>query len=430
MDDKFLEHILIISRKMAETRMLSPLLNYVIEEAMQICGAERGYVVLLQDDGGLDFPVKKDRDGNVLANPQDQISTSVLKEVVTTGQPIILKNAVDDPRFGVAESVVVLGLRSIMCVPLISRGDVTGAIYVENRAIRNRFKQDDLALLTLFANQAAVAIDNAALNEELEARVVERTKELEAARNTLEKSWTEAIEANRLRTVWLSQIAHDLRAPLGIVQGSLSLMRDGTLGPVTEEQLEWINKSIKSLGHTASLTEQILYLSRIEEGRLALNLDNTDLNRLCRNTYDIARGMPWTAEVAFKLDIPAELPWIEVDAVRIQQVLINLISNARKFTSSGSVMLTAKSEDNSVKLSVIDTGDGIPPQDMEHIFDRFKTSKKKDSRKGAGLGLAICRDLVMLHHGTIQVESTPGSGSTFTVTLPLEQPLQEPAPPL
>jgi signal transduction histidine kinase len=422
MDDKLLEYILTISRKMAETRMLPPLLNYVMAEAIELCGAERGYIVLPNPDGSLDFPVKRDKAGNALENPRDQISSSVLKEVVSTGRPIILKSAVDDPRFGVAESVVVLGLRSIMCVPLISRGETKGAIYVENRSIRNRFHQDDLAILTLFANQAAVAIENAALNEDLEARVAQRTQELEQAKTALEKSWTEAIEANRLRTVWLSQIAHDLRAPLGIVSGSLTLIRDGSLGPVTAGQVEWLDKALKSVNHTTSLTEQVLYLSRLEEGRLTLNLDNTDINRLLQATYEMARGLPWENGVTFKLDVPPNLPWIEVDSVRIKQVLFNLISNAQKFTSSGAVTLSAASKNGTIQLVVTDTGDGIEPEEMEHLFERFRGSKKDDRRKGAGLGLAICQELVELHHGTIQVESEPGVGSTCTVSLPLVQP--------
>ncbi|GAB4543477.1 MAG: hypothetical protein Kow0063_36690 [Anaerolineae bacterium] len=199
-----LEHILNVSRRMAETRSLMPLLNYVMDEAIDLAGAERGYVILVQPDGGLDMRVKRAAGGEDLACAADQVSKSILNQVVDTSQPLVLRDAMKDPRFSESESVVILGLRSIMCVPLISRGDTIGAIYVENRSIRNRFSEDDLPPLILFANQAAVEIENARLFEalqkaydELELRVQERTAELVEAHALAEKTNAELQQRNR-----------------------------------------------------------------------------------------------------------------------------------------------------------------------------------------------------------------------------------------
>jgi PAS domain S-box-containing protein len=191
MERDLLEHIFNVSRRMAETRDLNLLLNDVMDEAIRLVGAERGYVVLTQSDGSLGCRVQRGKSGRVLADG-DEFSRSILRQVVEAGQPLVLRDARQDPRFGEAESVVILGLRSVMCVPLISRGDTIGAIYVENRSIQGRFSDDDVPPLVIFANQAAVAVENARLfqtlqkaHDELEIRVEERTAELARANEEL-----------------------------------------------------------------------------------------------------------------------------------------------------------------------------------------------------------------------------------------------------
>ncbi|RMF02991.1 MAG: GAF domain-containing protein [Chloroflexi bacterium] len=424
-DESLLAYILQISRKMAEMRRLSPVLNYALKEAINLVGAERGYVVLVSDDGSLDFRVKLDSSGQDIEHPEDQISRSILQEVVSTGEPLVLRNAMQNERFGQADSVVVLGLRSIMAVPLISRGDTIGAIYVENRAIRNRFSQDDAVPLVVFANQAAVAIENAALNDELEARVQARTRQLEQATQRLEESWHEAVESNRVRTVWLSQIAHDLRAPLGIASGALSLLNEGVLGSINAEQREWVEKSLQSVLHAATLTEDIFDLSRLEEGQIRLHMEPVNTERFLNGVYELAQGLPWAEGVQLSLEIANSLPWATFDAVRIQQVLFNLLANAQKFTRQGSVVIRAEQqpEPDLIHISVSDTGKGIPPDRIETLFKRFRQVDDSASRhEGAGLGLAICRELVTMHHGKIWVNSEPGTGSTFTFSLPTNLP--------
>lgn len=204
MRPNLLEHILSVSRRMAEAQALTPLLNYVMDQAIELVGAERGYVVLLEPGGGLHLRVKRGTGGEDLAYAEDQISQSVLSRVLETSQPLVLSDAMQDRRFSKAESVVLLGLRSIMCVPLISRGSTIGAIYVENRSIRNRFREEDLPLLTLFANQAAVEMENTRLfqelrtaHDELEARVSQRTAELAEANSLAELANAELQRRNQ-----------------------------------------------------------------------------------------------------------------------------------------------------------------------------------------------------------------------------------------
>jgi signal transduction histidine kinase len=431
-DQNLLEHMLVISRHMAEMRNLEPLLNYVIDEAIKLVGAEKGYIVLTRDDGTFKFMAKRGQDGVDLKNGEDQISTSVLNKVIQTSAPLILRDAINDPAFSEARSVVALGLRSIMCVPLIASGKTIGGIYVENRTVRNRFKENDLPPLTLFANQAAaVAIQNAVINDKLEAVVAERTKELqqrsrelEEAHDQLEKSWTEAVEANRLRTVWLSNLAHDLRAPLNIVTMTLSALEKGSLGELNAEQREWVTKSLTAVQHTKSLIDNLFDIFKIEAGAITLHRTPINLESFLRDIYDVAQGLPWPENVTLQLDLATPLPTLTIDPVRMRQVLINLLTNAQKFTVQGTVKIHARHEaaKQEVVIGIADTGEGIPAHKVGRLFQRFQQVDDDSDRRrlGTGLGLAICREFVEMHGGRIWVESQFGHGANFVFALPVE----------
>ncbi len=435
MEHGLLEHILEVSRHMAETRSLAPLLTYALDEAIELSGAERGFIVLAGSDGSLDFRIKRDQTGQELDHAEDQISKTVLKRVLNRGEPIILRNAMGDPHFGDAESVVILGLRSIMCVPLISRGETIGAIYVENRSIRGRFGEEDLPPLILFGNQAAVAIENARLIDNLEARVAARTEEVEKAKQQLEQSWFRAVESNRLRMEWLSKITHDLRASLGIASGALSVLQEGMLGELLEEQRNWVDKSLEAILLVRRLTDDLFDLSILETGGLALSKETVELEDFLGKVYEIGLGLPWPETVNLSLDLPTSLPPISIDPLRIRQVLLNLLSNAHKFTTQGQVTIYARATPSirsargqagadEVLIGVVDTGEGIPAAETDRVFERFQQFDGISERRqlGSGLGLAICRELVEMHGGRIWVESKPNAGSDFKFTLPLDSP--------
>jgi signal transduction histidine kinase len=426
-DQNLLERLLDLSRRMSEMRQLPPLLNYVMDEAIRLVGAERGVLVLLKRDGTFDFQVSRGGTQNQNSeNAEDLVSMSVLKQVIETGKPLILKDALDDPNWNKHKSVYSLQLRSVMCVPFVSRGETIGAIYVENRTIKGRFQENDLAPLTFFAHQAAVSIENAMLNDDLEQRVAARTQELERAKEQIEQSWLEAVEANRMRTMLLGNVAHDLRSPLSIVIEALGLLQDGIFGPLAEEQSEWIGKSLEAANYVLNLTNDVFDLTKLEMGGMVLYWQESNLHEFLMKTYNVGLGLRRPEEVEFRISLPPELPTISMDSNRINQVLLNLISNAFKFTTKGSVTLYAEqvAGQDEVLIGVRDTGDGIPADELEHLFQRFQQVDKNQARRrmGTGLGLAISRELIESHNGRIWVESTLGTGSDFKFALPLKTP--------
>ncbi len=423
MNRDLLQRVLNVSRVMAEMRTLNPLLNHVMDEAVNFAGAERGFLVMVRPDGSHEIRVHRSRSGRDAPTSDDQISNSIIDQVVRTGQPLIVRDALNDPTFNNATSIVNLKLRSVMCVPLISRGSTIGALYVENRSIRGQFKERDLAPLILFANQVAVSIENAALNDDLEARVGERTRELRDALSQLERSWMNVVETNRLQTELLGNVAHDLRSPLTIVVGTLSAMQSGAMGDLTQQQKEWVGKSLEAVHHVLNLTNDLFDLTKLDLGGLALYPKLIDLTDFLNAIYKIGLGLPWPSDVTLRLELPPQLPPVMLDPVRIRQVSFNLLSNALKHTARGSVTLQARHlpEEREVWIGVADTGDGIPPDKMVLLFRRFQQVDENLERRqaGTGLGLAISRQLVEMHGGRIWAESKPGAGSIFVFSLPI-----------
>jgi signal transduction histidine kinase len=426
MDPDLLENVLNISRHMAQIRNLTPLLDYVVDEAMRLVGAEQGFVVLVEPDGSLDFRVKRSVDGTEIPDAEFQISKSVLNKSLETGEPQLLYDAMNSPNFGSAASVMSLKLRSIMCVPLTSHGKNIGAIYVENREMKARFDKKDLPPLIIFANQAAVSIENAALNDGLEKRVADRTEALQDALGQLEESWAQEMEANRIRKEWLNNVTHDLRTPLSIASGWLMLLQSNPANELTKQQHEWINNALDAVHNTTELINDLFDLSKLEVGGLSLYPEAVDTHDFLTGIYDVGQGLSWAGGVTLELDIPQELPTLWIDPLRIRQVVTNLLSNANKFTKKGSVPIHARylEDSDEVLIGVADTGTGIPPNKLETLFNRFEQAEDEDlerRRRGTGLGLAICRSLVEMHDGRIWIESTLGEGSDFKFTLPVTE---------
>ncbi len=410
MNTQLLERILEISRQMAETHDIDELLQFAMEEVIELVGASFGYLVLLGLDDQLQFRVRYG-----LETDGDNLSHTIFNEVIKSGEPLLVNNAMMDERYAAVSSVAYLQIRSVMCVPLIARGVVTGGIYVENRTVAGAFRNGDLPPLVFFANQAAVSIENAMFINDLEARVAARTAEVE-------RGWHDAIEANKLRTIFLGQLAHDMRTPISVVKMSLATIGNPRVGEINEKQAQWIERADHSIDHLNNLIQNVFDLTKLELGTVQLHLEQVNLSEFLARVFDIGSALRWSEGVEFRSDVPTNLPTLQLDPIRIQQVLLNLIGNAVKFTASGSVTLHARvTQANAVEIGVRDTGEGIPADKLALVFERFQQFDENHVRRqqGAGLGLAICRDLVEKHGGRIWVTSELGQGSDFVFALPL-----------
>mgnify|MGYP001039323085 CR=1 FL=1 len=246
---------------------------------------------------------------------------------------------------------------------------------------------------------------------------------LERTNHELELARREAEQLKEIKARFAAQISHELRTPLNLILGFSRMMYRcpeayGDVRWTPELRLD-VYEIYRASRHLSELIDDILDLARIEANRLPLKLEMTDLAELVRDAAATARNLLRTSAVTLEVNVQENLPPVLADRTRVRQVLLNLLNNAVRFTDSGSITVSLRAEAGEVRLSVVDTGVGIPPEELESIFDEFAQAKGSDDRGGTGLGLALCKQIVQLHGGRIWAESAPGRGSAFHFTIPI-----------
>jgi signal transduction histidine kinase len=328
-------------------------------------------------------------------------------------------------------------LERAVCVPLRSSGVVIGTACAYNRVDGRPFGEHDIVLLSALAEQVAVGLDRATILEET------RRSERELADKN-----RELIRVTKLKDEFLANMSHELRTPLNAIIGFSEMLLMPEMDALPEQRRDFLESIARNGRHLLGLINNILDLSKIEAGRMTVHLTRLDLRDSIRGAATDTTSLRTAKQQTATIDVGEEPLMVVADHTRVRQVLFNLLSNASKFTPEGGVValsavrtpvpLAIPSERageksrlvtrDAVWVSVRDSGIGIRPEDMGKLFQVFSQVDSSASRQqqGTGLGLALCKQFVELHGGTIGAESIVGGGSTFWFILPVEGPLRHP----
>jgi PAS domain S-box-containing protein len=379
-----------------------------------------------------------------------------LANVIRTGQPELVPHIPDEMLTANAQGeehlrlIRALGLRSYLCVPLVARANVLGALSLVHAESGRAYDAGDLALAEELARRAAVAIDNARLfseTEEARAQLEQQTGELEEAQAEMEMAHDElqqayedlaartrdaeaareaADEANAAKSSFLATMSHELRTPLNAIAGYTQLLDMGIHGPINGSQREALEKIHRNQAHLLGLINDVLNFAKIEAGQVRYTLDDVPLDATLAAVEALVEPQIRARRLAYRYRHGDGAATVRADRERLEQVVLNLLTNAIKFTEPGGrVEMAWEAEGRWARIHVADTGRGIPADKLDAVFEPFVQVDPALTRstEGTGLGLAISRDLARAMRGDLTVRSTPGQGSVFTLTLPLGEPV-------
>jgi len=399
-----------VARALQQTNDLERLLALVMYYVFRVVKADRGDIVLQNPATGDLMPViAVDREGNLLNTVH--ISRTVIGRVINSRVAVISTNAAADPRLSTAESVIMYGMKSIMCVPMVSMDKVLGVIQVTSEKNVAAFGEDDMYLLTVIASLAAVAIENSRLYEQQ----AQSLADLKRTNDELVKTQNELIHHEKLATVgqMASGIAHEIRNTLGPM-ALVHLIKERH--PDDEVLQDYSALILESHNRILSIINEVKnYTTGGRANQPLAEVSRHNLKALLESVFNFLKFDRDVKKAELSLSAQDGVE-AEVNLDRIKQVLINLIRNAAQALPErgGKVRVELTRSGDEACISVIDNGCGIPPENLENIWKPFFTTKKDT---GMGLGLDICRMIIEQHAGRIECKSTVGEGTTMCVML-------------
>jgi len=309
-----------------------------------------------------------------------------------------LRSATPSP---LLEVLLRTGVRAVLAVPLLHQSEVVGVLVVR----RNQpgiFSPEVIRLVEAFAAQSAIAVENARLFGE----IAQKSRELEIA--------------SQHKSQFVANMSHELRTPLAAILGYAELLKEGFYGNQSEKSLDALTRIRSNGKHLLGLINTVLDIAKIESGQFTLNMAEYAIESVVETVRSATESLAHNKKLSLKTEVGKPLPVGLGDEQRLIQVLLNLVGNAIKFTDTGEVRVTAKSVNGHFKVSVTDTGPGIPEGHQTRIFEQFHQvdASNTKAKGGTGLGLAIAKQIVEMHGGRIWVESTLGKGSTFQMEFP------------
>jgi signal transduction histidine kinase len=572
-----------VSKALGSSLNLDEVLNQVMDAVISLTGAERGFLVLFEESAehpstspmlfapavfptGLPDEIQvraaRNFEHETLEKKDLEVSRTVIRAVLESGEGIVTTDAQSDPRFAGQDSIVFYSLRAILCAPLKSHGRIVGVIYADNRAISGVFTRADLDLLSAFAVQAAIVIENARLYTRTDLALSARVSELETLTQidrdlNAHLDYTHVIEITRRwaiqgtaadqcwvaltgkqpppihpdnnpkrlsspalsgnlplaiypvveaalregrvqsapvldgqpaylaapilhsgkpigvlvvakqnaaetkglpfsqealqflsrlagraanaivntllyqavqdnsqsKSKFVSLVTHELRIPMTSIKGYTDLLRQGVVGSINEQQAHFLDIIRNNVDRMASLVTELSDISRIESGRVKLELVNHSLSEVLNEALENLHNRFNEKQQVVEISLPPDLPKVYADPSRVVQILTNLFSNAWKYTPvGGRIFVSAREQEKVIRIEVRDTGLGISLDDQQMLFTQFFRSEDPSVRDqpGWGLGLSITKSLVEMMGGSIGICSELGAGSTFWFTLPVE----------
>jgi signal transduction histidine kinase len=331
---------------------------------------------------------------------------SEIGQVAELRVPIVTNDPANHRQVGLNPWMTEEGIQAFAGFPLVVSDQLLGVLAVYHRRPLDR---NTIELLTLFAQHAATAIQEAHLFH----LATEQTARLTALNVELQR-------ANQHKAEFLANMSHELRTPLNSILGFSQLLLEGDGGALTGDQRQDVDIIAQNGQHLLALINDLLDISKLEAGKAQLHRGEVEVEPLISECVDSVSSLAKTKKLDLTASVSAEVGRVFADGPKLKQVLLNLLGNAIKFTETGSVRVTAERQGAELRVSVRDTGIGVPAEDTERIFESFQQGQSGITGKyqGTGLGLAISRQLVEMHGGKIWVKSTPGQGSTFTFTIP------------
>ncbi len=398
-----LEMILNVVRKINTTLVLSDVLNLVVDEAIRTTKADRGFIMLADDSHHLAFVVGRDAAGKPIHAESFQVSSTVLDDVFTTGESLCIENALHDERFERRQSILNLELQTIICSPLRTPEETIGVIYVDSKCIQAIDKEDILYLFEILAGQAAIAIKNARLYDNLKTTY----EDLKHANDQIIKS-----ERMALKGEIAGQVSHELMNLVAIVLLQLQVIRR-RLGKVSMEEIaQMVEKTL-----TGALRIQGFSKNLITRARASAELLPTRPNQVLQDFFDFIKVLPKFKHNRLRLVLDESVPELAMDVDQIHQVLLNLMNNAVEAFPEAAIELRTDYDviENVVHVTVQDNGPGIDEQIMEKLLKERVTTKVD----GHGYGLPICKQIIEYHGGNLQIQSKKNEGAKFLITLPV-----------
>lgn len=427
-----LNSIIKASRTLSGEIVLSRLLEKMMQIVIENAGASSGFLLLPKQNNWF-----IEAEGHIYSSDttilqslpleeSEQVSANIIHYVARTQENVVLHDATQDGNFTSDASIVKHIPKSVLCVPLLNQGELTGILYLENNLTTGAFTPERIKVLNLLSSQIAISIENSLLYQNLEQKVFERTNELRQEILVRKRAEEKADAANQAKSSFLANMSHELRTPLNGILGYAKIIKRSD--NLNSSQIDSLNIITKSGNHLLTLINDILDLAKVEAGKLELFTAATNLLMLLEGVEGIMQIGAQQKGINFILEVSEDLPvTVEADEKRIKQILLNLLGNAIKFTNNGYVILIVKNKSLNNKLVTIrfeiqDTGVGMTPEQIQQIFQVFEqVGDKKKRLEGTGLGLSISRQLVELMGGELQVSSEFGKGSTFwfEITVPV-----------